>query len=580
MMVVEFGRFLRMERPSSNLVHSAPAGWLAGNPVGRFFHPQSASVNTFLPRWIFLRTLAAIYFSASFSLLFQIEGLIGPRGILPAHSFLDAVHAQTGLLRFWYAPTLFWLSSGSLAVMAVTWIGLIASLAAFCNLWPRLSFFVCLLCFLAFLSTAQDFSNYQSDGMLLEAGFLALFFSPSGPWPGWGAASPASRASLFLLQWEWFRIYFESGLVKLLSGDRQWRDFTAMDEYYQNGPLPTWIGWYVEHLPHWFHAATVAGTLVMELAVVWMLFLPRRARLICFCIVTPWEIGVILTANYTFLNYLVLALGFLLLDDRSVRWLLPSRLRKTLPDMQEAAPRIEAPLSILGSPEDDRNKSRDKNQNERPSTAHGLAGYFRAARLSLTALMLMWIAYATTVEMIRMVWSDLPLPTAPIKALEPFRIANRYGLFAVMTRGRYEIEFQGSSDGQSWTPYRFRYKPQVLNEAPRIYAPYQPRFEWNLWFASLADWQLNNFVPLTEERLLENDPDVLTLFKENPFAQSPPHYVRAVLWQYWFTSMEERRLTGNWWKRNLMGLYAPEITRQPDGKFSATKWPEQLASHD
>ena len=122
--------------------------------------------------------------------------------------------------------------------------------------------------------------------------------------------------SWFLLQWEWFRIYFESGMVKLVSGDLQWRNFTAMDEYYQNGPLPTWIGWYVEHLPHWFHAATVGGTLALELGLVFMMFFPRRVRLILFFIVTPWEIGVILTANYAFLNYLVLSLGFLLLDDK------------------------------------------------------------------------------------------------------------------------------------------------------------------------------------------------------------------------------------------------------------------------
>ena len=96
---------------------------------------------------------------------------------------------------------------------------------------------------------------------------------------------------MFLLQWEWFRIYFESGAVKLLSGDPQWRHFTAMDEYYQNGPLPTWIGWYVQHLPHWFHATTVAATLALELGLVWMLFLPRRWRIACFLIVTPWQLA-------------------------------------------------------------------------------------------------------------------------------------------------------------------------------------------------------------------------------------------------------------------------------------------------
>jgi hypothetical protein len=563
-----------MERSPNNPARSDQSNGRKRQPLHWLFDPHAGPSHAFVARWIFLRALAAIYFSAFFSLLFQIKGLIGPAGILPAVRFLDAVQAQMGWLRFWFAPTLFWLSAGSHMMMAVTWLGLAASVLAFCNLWPRLSFFICFLCFLSFVTAAQDFSSYQSDSMLLEAGFLVLFFAPRGLMPGLGVASPPPRASLFLLQWEWFRIYFESGLVKLLSGDVEWRNFTAMDEYYQNGPLPTWIGWYVEHLPHWFHAATVAGTLAMELAVVWMLFLPRRARLICFCIVTPWEMGVILTANYTFLNYLVLSLGFLLLDDRSVRWLIPQRFRAALPETlsEETEQRNEPSLSILDD-SDDRAEVADEPAKRRFSQ------YLRALRVSLAGILLAWISYATTAEMIRILWSDLPLPAAPIAALEPFRIANQYGLFAVMTRGRYEIEFQGSNDGQNWNPYLFRYKPQALNEAPGIYAPYQPRFEWNLWFASLGDWQQSNFVALTEERLLENDPDVLALFKANPFAQAPPRYVKAVLWQYWFTSMEEKRRTGNWWRRNLIGLYAPVIKRQSDGKFNAVEWPEPLPPH-
>jgi lipase maturation factor 1 len=164
--------------------------------------------------------------------------------------------------------------------------------------------------------------------------------------------------------------------------------------------------------------------------------------------------------------------------------------------------------------------------------------------------------------------------------LEHLRIANQYGLFAVMTNGRYEIEFQGSNDAEHWTPYPFRYKPQALNEAPRIHAPYQPRFDWNLWFASLGDWRQDNLVPLTEERLLENDKDVLALFRGNPFAQSPPRYVRAVLWQYWFTTGEEKRATGNWWRRQLLGLYAPVLTRTPEGRSAVIQWPDELPLHD
>jgi hypothetical protein len=242
------------------------------------------------------------------------------------------------------------------------------------------------------------------------------------------------------------------------------------------------------------------------------------------------------------------------------------------PVEHEHAPQEPVPLSIL--------KTSTEVEEAKPAAVRGKARYFGAAHIAVTAVMLTWIAYVTTVEMLRMPWPDLRLPTTPILALEPMRIANQYGLFAVMTRGRYEIEFQGSNDGQNWTPYLFRFKPQALDKAPGIYAPYQPRFEWNLWFASLGDWQQNNLVPLTEERLLVNDADVLTLFRGNPFAQAPPRYVRAVLWQYWFTSMEEKRRTGNWWKRNLMGLYAPELTRQPDGKFGVVEYPEELPPHD
>jgi hypothetical protein len=417
--------------------------------------------------------------------------------------------------------------------------------------------------------------------MLLEAGFLALFFAPRGLLPGWGATDPPSRVSLFLLQWEWFRIYFESGLVKLISGDEQWRNFTAMDEYYQNGPLPTWIGWYVEHLPHWFHAASALGTLVLELALAFMLFFPRRVRLIGFLVVTPWEMGVILTANYTFLNYLVLSLGFLLLDDKTLTRLVPMRFRPRVSAPSQNGDR-QAELSAVGSDESAVSTSLGETTADEVRTERSCGDdwHFDALRLGVAAVMLSWIAYDTTAEMIALILRRNVLPVSPVTALEPFRIANQYSLFAVMTRGRYEIEFQGSNDGENWTAYPFQCKPQALNEAPRIYAPYQPRFDWNLWFASLGDWQQNDIVPLTEEHLLVNDADVVRLFKGNPFAHSPPRYVRAVLWQYWFTSRDEKRRTGNWWRRQLIGLYAPVFTLTPDGRPSVVKWPDDLPTHD
>jgi hypothetical protein len=282
-----------------------------------------------------------------------------------------------------------------------------------------------------------------------------------------------------------------------------------------------------------------------------MLFLPRRWRIVCFFIVTPWQIAVILTANYTFLNYLVLALGFLLVDDGFFMAVLPkawaSAIVRTDQEKESKSTEITASLGPWRK-------------------------IWKMTTLALTSLLLTWIAYATTVQMGWM-FANVPMPTSPVTALEPFRIANRYGLFAVMTRGRYEIEFQGSNDGQNWTAYTFRNKPQALNQAPRIYAPYQPRFDWNLWFASLGNWRDYPIVPNTEIRLLQGSKDVLDLFRSDPFSGKPPIQVRAVLWQYWFTTTEQKRSTGMWWRRELLGLYAPAIERRVDGQLKVVEWP-------
>jgi len=526
------------------------------------------------PRWIFLRALGGIYFSAFYSLVFQIRGLIGPDGILPADEYLKAVAHSFGYSRgLWFAPTLLWLSSGPPMLTAQCWVGMVAALLLTLNVWPRGMLVICFVCFLSFVSAAQDFSGYQSDGMLLEAGFIALFFAPAGFRPGFGSVAP-SRASLFLLQWEWFRIYFESGVAKIAGGDPEWRHFTAMDEYYQNGPLPTWIGWYVQHLPHWFHASTAFATLALELGLVWMLFLPRRWRILCFLIVTPWELGVILTANYTFLNYLVLALGFLLLDDRFLMRFLPPAWKTSLVPATTANTMAESKDSQASDSGDTAESSPypQRPREDSAQTSRGIRGLGKILKLCLSTIFLGWIFYATTAQLLWMF--SLTVPDAPVEALDPFRVANRYGLFGIMTRGRYEIEFQGSEDGKNWVPYPFRYKPQDLSVPPGIYAPYQPRFDWNLWFASLGSWGDYSIVPRTEVQLLSNDKDVLNLFAKNPFPNGPPRQVRAVMWQYWFTTMSEKRTQGLWWRRQFVGLYAPTVEREPNGSIHGVEWPE------
>ena len=523
------------------------------------------------PRWLFLRALGLIFFSAFYSLLFQIRGLIGPKGILPAVWYLQMVSHSLGLLRYWFVPSLLWIGSDPPALGLLCWAGLFASLALVLNFWPRGSIFVCLATYLSFVSAAQDFSSYQSDGMLLAAGFICLFFVPPGLRPGWGEAHPPSRASLFLLQWLWFRIYFESGWVKMASHDPQWRHLTALYEYYSNGPLPNWIGWYAQQMPHAINAALALATLVIELGLVWMVFLPRRFRILCFFIVTPLQIGIILTANLAFLNHLVLALGILLLDDRFILGV-AARLRAVF--------RRRAAEGIEGSPTgEDGTGSQvlaadaldaDAPRVTRPSA---LISAWRHFALVVTAFLLTWVFYAQTALLLGLVAPGLSLPMTPVTALEPYRIANQYGLFAVMTAARYEIEFQGSQDGTHWEAYPFRYKPQDPRQAPRFYAPYQPRFDWNLWFASLATWRQYPFVVRTEIMLLQNDPSVLSLFAGNAFSGKPPRMVRAMIWQYWFTSLATKKKDGTWWKRKVLGLYAPEVELLPDGKVGILGMP-------
>lgn len=567
------------------LAQRAVRWWAGSGPTG----PRGL----LLSRWLFLRALGAIYFSAFYSLVFQIRGLLGPTGLLPAGSYLKEVaKAMPGGAHFWYAPTLLWFWSSDRALLALCWIGMLASLLLILNLWPRAMLVICFAFFLSFVSAAEDFSGYQSDGMLLAAGFLCLFLAPGGLRPGLAEKEPPPRAAVFLLLLLWFTIYFESGIAKYFGGDPSWQNFTAMNEYYQNGPLPTWIGWYAQQLPLWFQKATAFFTVFAELVIVCMVFLPRIFRIVCFFILTFLQAGIIATANYAFLNHLTLALGIFLLDDAFLVCWIPKRRRNSLSGRLAITlserpwrwnlfafrrPAVEPPaspepesLSLLSPPA----------ATEAAAKQEQLPLWRRAVSdvaLWGKAFLLAWVLYATAYLLVQQILPGLPFPPEPMVALEPFRIANSYGLFGRMTWSRYEIEFQGSEDGEHWTPYPFRYKPQALNEAPGIYAPYQPRFEWNLWFASLGGWRENPFVVRTEQQLLLNNPDVLALFRFNPFAAAPPVYVRSVLWQYWFTDRATKRATGDWWRREERGLYAPALERTNDGRIMVSEWPRSSA---
>ena len=508
------------------------------------------------PRWLFLRAVGLIFLSAFYSLAFQIQGLIGEHGILPADAYLRAVaRAVPGFSHYWLVPTVLWSGAGDWALAALVAVGAVAATLLTLNVSPRVMAGLSTVAFLSCATALQDFSSYQSDSMLLQAGVAAVLLAPKGWRPRLGAATPPSRASVWLLRWEWFAIYFESGLVKLMSGDVQWRTLSAMDHYYEDSPLPAWPGWYAQQLPHAFHAGTVLLTFALELVGPWVLFAPRRARLVAAGIVTVFQISIIVTSNYAFLNCLVLALGAFLLDDASVRGVGDGAMRQLRCLAGSAWERM---AGVAHWPRGGGGRGGARIAGgvpavERPERWRGRA----------SALVLVVTVYVGLTE-----FAPYSLPDwarAPARWLAPFRVANAYGLYAVMTTAEYEIEFQGLGTDSAWVAYPFRYKPQDPAVAPAVYTPYQPRFEWNLWFASLGSWSDSPWVVSTQIALLNNDPSVLRLFARNPFAGRPPEAVRSVLWRYWFTDRATRRRTGQWWNRELIGAYGGTVTRSPDG---------------
>ncbi len=506
--------------------------------VRKFFLPDPGS-RYLGARWLFLRALGVFHFSAFLSLAYQIRGLIGDDGILPASELLGYARAHLGASRYWLIPSVLWLMPNDHGLVALVVLGLVASVCLVFDLWPRASLVVCGVMFVSFVSAAQDFSMYQSEGMLMDATAAAFVLAPRGLRPGLGASSPPSRAARFLVLWEAFRIYFESGVAKIASGDPTWRNLTAMDRYYENGPLPTWIGWWAQQLPHGFHAFIAGATLVIELVVVFGMFGPRRVRLVTFAILTLLQIGIIATANYCFLNYLVLALGFLLVDDDAL-----ARIRLRLPKATESVP---SPLRFWAA-------------------SIWLALLFYASIAVFAFDHQRDSAGAVDGAPAPMSWLG-----APAELLEPFRLANRYGLFARMTNVRYEIEFEASEDGVTYVTYPFKFKPQAQGERPGIYAPYQPRFDWNLWFCAIDEEGVPieriqrvaratcPWVIRLEARLLERSPHVLALFRDDPLHGREPKYVRAVLYRYWMTDPKTLRATGRYWRRERIDTYIDEM---------------------
>jgi predicted DCC family thiol-disulfide oxidoreductase YuxK len=458
-------------------------------------------------RQLFLRLLAGIYLIAFVSLYVQIPGLIGNRGILPVGNLLDAVREQVGAASYWRLPTLAWVAASDTALRYMALGGALAALVAMAGLLQGLACGAMWVLYLSLVTVGQDFLSFQWDILLLETGFLAIWFA------FWN-----SRGLLWLLRLLLFRLTVCSGLVKLASGDPTWRNLTALQYHYETQPLPTPLAWYAHQMPASFQHFSVAVMFGIELFVPLLIFTPRRLRMLGAGLMIGLQVLIGLTGNYAFFNLLTVALCLLLFDDAA----LPARFSAWF-------------------------------TRERPGRAPGLL-----RRVAVTTLMVV-VGSAGLAHVLGVIWrAPWPAPVAEgLSALSRLYLVNTYGLFAVMTTERVEIIVEGSNDGETWQAYEFKYKPGDIKRAPPVVEPHQPRLDWQMWFAALGDYRQNPWFVNFMVRLLEGSPDVVALGTTNPFPQSPPRYVRARRYEYHFTSPAERRATGAWWRRQEAGLYFP-----------------------
>jgi lipase maturation factor 1 len=211
----------------------------------------------FVTRRIFLVMLGGIFAIAFASLGFQITGLVGENGILPAKPFLEEVAERYGVERYRLLPTIGWINASDNALQKYCILGFICSLLAMSGVLVRVMLLTCWFLYLSLFHLGRDFLGFQWDILLLETAFLAIFFAPGTVFPNLSREEQVPKVPLWLLRWLLFRLMFASGVVKL--GDPTWRNLEALNVHYETQPLPTTLAWYVHQLPDWFHRASVAA---------------------------------------------------------------------------------------------------------------------------------------------------------------------------------------------------------------------------------------------------------------------------------------------------------------------------------
>ena len=451
------------------------------------------------------RGTALMYFVAFLSALHQFRPLLGENGLLPVPQYLKRIS-------FKRAPSIFHYHYSDRFLSAVCWLGLSLSVAALSGwsesgpIWLSITVWLSMwVIYLSLVNVGQSFYGFGWESMLLEAGFFVSFLGPR--------TVAASFIPIFILRWMLFRTELGAGLIKLRH-DQCWRDLTCLNYHYETQPLPNPTSWYFPRLPGWFHKASVAGSHVVQLVLPFGLFAPQPVASICAVLIISQQVWLIVAGNYSWLNWLTVVLGFSGLGDSTLGW------------STNSAPRPFA---------------------------------FEAVLWALLAVTL-WLS----IEPTKNFFSKNQKMNA---SYNPLKLVNSYGAFGSMTRERYEVVLEGTLDpfgAEGWKEYGFKAKPGDPSRMPPQIAPYHLRLDWQMWFLPFTARVIGGEVRVFRQqawfsnfvvKLLEGDVQTLSLIRENPFPDEPPAYIRARYYRYRYTGWQEKRETGRWWNRELVGNY-------------------------
>jgi len=461
---------------------------------------------------LFLRLLAIIYFIAFYTMTFQITGLAGEDGILPLSPWLDSLLNELGWSAFLHFPMVFWFGQSNEFLSFVTWAGCALSILLFLNIFPRINLILLFIFYLSLVKAGQTFMNFQWDGLLLEAGFLAIFLRPD------------SRVMIFLFRWLLFRLRFMSGISKLVTADPSWLGLTALVYYFETQPLPHVGAWYFHNLPESLLIAATVLVLFVEIIVPFMMFLPRKYRFYAAWVTLTLQLLILLSSNHNWFNLLSIALCLFLFDDKAIKRVLPVAVQQWL--LNSWSDRLSKPVRQISM----------------------------QAKTSLALI----VVLAGSLNIYRMTISQHvgQYPNFALDVLQQWHLVNSYHVFPTMTTRQIELKIEGSIDGVNWQEYEFKHRPNKLDTQPSIVLPHHPRLDWMMWFVPFHPRFLHWFDSFLIA-LLDNANDVTAMLKTNPFKHKAPNIVRVRAWHYQFTNAEERKQSGNWWKRTDLGPFRP-----------------------